>query len=147
MGFDHMDIMSDNIFVDGDGKWDLGDFGSTRRVGSNLWSWSVIFNPYKLETQHTAIPEMDMVLLCVLIAFERDKVDQSSLFSQTDKVKPELGVISLRKIHDFEFRDELLNLFSRCVEMVEATLRIQARPEESDSKGVLTCGCGFLELS
>ena len=48
-GFVHMDIKPDNIFVDDNGIWDLGDFGSTRRIGENLWSWSVLFNPYKLE--------------------------------------------------------------------------------------------------
>jgi serine/threonine protein kinase len=95
MGFVHMDIKPDNIVVDGDGNWGPGDFGST---GNNLWSWNVLFNPYKLETRHAAIPEMDMVLLCVLIAFERDKENQSSLFSQTDNGQRELVVISLCKV-------------------------------------------------
>jgi serine/threonine protein kinase len=122
-GFVHMDIKPDNVFVDGDGNWDLGDFGSTRKVGNNLWSWSVLYNPYKLETRHLATPAMDMVLLCVLIAFERDKQDQSSLFDKTENVQTERVLSSLRKINDAGFRDELVDLFSRCVEEVEQWLK------------------------
>ena len=38
LGYVHMDIKTSNIFVDGRGKWWLGDFGSMRREGEDVYS-------------------------------------------------------------------------------------------------------------
>ena len=70
------------------------------------------------------MPEMDMVLLCVLIAFERNKEDQSRLFNQAESVQKDLVVRSLGMIDEPEFRSEEADLFLRRFEMVEATLHI-----------------------
>jgi hypothetical protein len=37
-GLVHADVKADNVFVDRDGSWHLGDYGSVVRVGEPIWS-------------------------------------------------------------------------------------------------------------
>ena len=68
-----MDVKSDNEFVGGDFMWDLGDFGSTRKIGAPFWSYTQVLNPYVFPQKASVIPAMDYVLLCVMVAVELKK--------------------------------------------------------------------------
>ena len=69
LGLVHMDVKSDNLFVDEELKWDLGDFGSTRKIGDTMWSYTEVFNPYVIPRTATVIPAMDFVFLWWIMYF------------------------------------------------------------------------------
>jgi serine/threonine protein kinase len=98
----HMDGKSDNIFVDGDGTWHLGDFGSCRELNSACWTFTDAFNPYDLTQFGTkVIASMDIVLLCVTIAVEQDKQKwYSRLCGEHERMQRGLVEETLSKIND-----------------------------------------------
>ena len=73
MGFVHMDVKSDNIFIDVEGQWYLGDFGSATRIGETVLTFTEVFQPFHLNVVCTAVESFDWVLLCVAAAFELTK--------------------------------------------------------------------------
>lgn len=114
----HMDVKSDNLFVDDNLDWNLGDFGSARNVGSTIWSFSEVFNPYVIPRTATVIPEMDFVLLCVTIAIELGKDKWKQLCGHQQKVQPNLIINKLNSIKDVTFRNEIVNLFECSLQIV-----------------------------
>ena len=88
----HMDIKSDNVFVDEYFNWDLGDFGSTREVGSSVWSFTQPLNPYILPIDSTVIPAMDFVLLCVMIAAVLEKGEWKAIVVSICMLKSTLSL-------------------------------------------------------
>ena len=75
----HMDVKSDNVFVDEDGICNLGDFGSARAPGTSCWTFTDFLNPYQLVQLKTkVVPSIDFVCLCVMIAVEMDKENWKS---------------------------------------------------------------------
>ena len=53
-------------------NWDLGDFGL---YNERVWSFTKVFNLHSIPSTTTVISAMDLVLLCVTIAFELKKDD------------------------------------------------------------------------
>lgn len=109
----HMDIKSDNVFCDDETVWFLGDFGSTRKVETAAWSFTEVFNPYKLYHNKTkVIKSMDYVQLCVMIAVELNKEDwKVRLCGNNQRVQQELISNSLSKIDNGEFGQNVQKLF------------------------------------
>ncbi len=114
----HMDVKSDNVFVDENLQWDLGDFGSARAIGVPMWSCTEVLNPYTIPANATVIPAMDYVLLCVMIAIEVSKNDWKHLCGQRQKVQVDLIRARLNSIQDDHFKEEVVALFDENLETV-----------------------------
>ena len=52
-GLVHMDVKPPNIFVDTDGNWFLGDYGSCVKIGETIHSCSEQFLPVSTQNQST----------------------------------------------------------------------------------------------
>ncbi|KAI8820343.1 hypothetical protein BJ741DRAFT_672909 [Chytriomyces cf. hyalinus JEL632] len=109
----HMDVKSDNVFVDEDVFWNLGDFGSCRRTNSPSWTFTEVFNPYAIvQFKTSVIPAMDMVLLCVMIGVELEKETwKVRLCGKTQRVQHEFIKKSLSEIQEAAFRDEIMRVY------------------------------------
>jgi len=121
----HMDVKSDNVFVDEDGLWCLGDFGSCRSTNSPNWTFTDVFNPYALlQFKTTVIASMDFVLLCVMIGVELEKVTwKNRLCGDSQRVQQNLVLESLLQIQNPTFRSEIITLFQQHYDMVVKHLR------------------------
>ena len=119
----HMDVKSDNVFVDENFNWDLGDFGSTRKVGTQVWSYTRVLNPYTIPANATVIPAMDYVLLCVMIAVELDKEQWKRLCGMQQNVQAHLITEKLNSIEDKKFKDEVVALFNENLQIVQTHLQ------------------------
>ena len=120
----HMDVKSDNVFVDGNFNWDLGDFGSTREIGAQVWSFTKVFNPYTIPDNATVIPAMDYVLLCVMIAIESKKDQWKRLLcGQQQNVQEHLIIERLNSIEDVNFKKEVMDLFELNLKIVREHLQ------------------------
>ncbi|GAQ87133.1 Protein kinase superfamily protein [Klebsormidium nitens] len=73
-GLVHMDVKSENVFIDADGRWFLGDFGSTVPVGAPVVSTTRWFTAFDLFGS-PAKEEYDWYMLAVMLAVELDKDD------------------------------------------------------------------------
>lgn len=71
-GYVHMDIKSDNVFVDAEGNWTLGDFGSCTRVNEPVAETTRVFHPLVLIGK-PAQTSFDYDMLAVMIAVELSK--------------------------------------------------------------------------
>ncbi|KAJ1409975.1 hypothetical protein B484DRAFT_403037 [Ochromonadaceae sp. CCMP2298] len=65
----HLDVKGDNIFVDSDGEWVLGDFGSCKKIGEEVISTTAQFHHKKL-TGEIAAPGFDFYMLLVTLLIE-----------------------------------------------------------------------------
>ncbi|KAJ3236243.1 hypothetical protein HDU78_004708 [Chytriomyces hyalinus] len=112
----HMDVKSENVFVDEDVFWNLGDFGSCRPSNSPIWTFTEAFNPYDIgHSKISVIPAMDMVLLCVMICVElQKKAWNTRLCGETERVQHELIKKSLSEIQEAAFRDDIMRLYEEC---------------------------------
>jgi len=119
----HMDVKSDNLFVDADLRWDLGDFGSTREIGAPVWSYTKVLNPYVIPANATVIPAMDYVLLCVVIAIESQKDQWKNLCGQQQNVQEHLIKERLNAIEDVHFKKEVVELFEENLNIVREHLQ------------------------
>jgi serine/threonine protein kinase len=115
-GFIHMDIKASNIFVDGNGNWLLGDFGSTCPVGSPVTSCTRCFCKENV-IGINADPKFDWFMLLVALiietladrhSFSEHLYDSNSQFVSINKLN---GLISnikcvslLTTINDIVFR-------------------------------------------
>jgi hypothetical protein len=116
----HMDVKSDNVFVDESVRWDLGDFGSTRKIGESIWSFTEVLNPYKMPGSITVIPSMDMVLLCIMVAVEINKIDwKERLCGRSQRVQQHLILECLQSIEDTVMKLETIALFTNHLQLVE----------------------------
>ena len=115
-----MDVKSDNVFVDENCVWNLGDFGSTRGIGQKIWTFTEVFNPYSLNDYRTAVtPSMDFVLLCVMVAFELGKETwKKRLCGDHQQVQHDLILQCLRGIRDDGFCGKVVNLYNNHYEKV-----------------------------
>jgi hypothetical protein len=116
--FVHMDVKSQNVFVNGDLIWDLGDFGSVRKCGEKVWSWSETLTPFKMPSDCTVIKEMDVVQLCVMVAVELDKANKDDLCGEAQHVQPSIILRKLCTIKDVTFKEEVVNLFRENLRIV-----------------------------
>jgi hypothetical protein len=119
LGLVHMDVKSDNVFVDVDLNWDLGDFGSTRKIGTQVWSYTKVLNPYAIPVKATQIPSMDYVLLCITIAVELKKDHWKDLCGQQQNVQERLILERLNSIQDVHFKREVVDLFEHNFKIVQ----------------------------
>ena len=119
----HMDVKSDNLFVDADLRWDLGDFGSTREIGAPVWSYTKVLNPYVIPANATVIPAMDYVLLCIVIAIELQKDQWKNLCGQQQNVQEHLIKERLNAIKDVHFKEEVVELFEENLKLVREHLQ------------------------
>ena len=120
----HMDVKSDNLFVDVDSTWDLGDFGSTREIGATVWSYTQVLNPYAIPPNSTVIPAMDYVLLCVTIAIEMKKDQWKDLCGQQQNIQGHLVLDMLNSLKDVAFKKEVVELFEHNLKIVRKHLQI-----------------------
>jgi serine/threonine protein kinase len=116
----HMDVKSPNVFVNGDLIWDLGDFGSVRKCGEKVWSWSETLTPFKMSTNCTVIKEMDIVQLCVMVAVELDKANKDKLCGEAHHVQPSIILEKLCTIKNVTFKEEVVKLFKENLSIVLA---------------------------
>lgn len=123
LGMVHMDVKSDNLFVDDELGWNLGDFGSTRKIGHNVWSHTDVLTPFFLQSTATVIPAMDFVLLCVTIAVELDKDQWKKLCGGQYKVQAHRIKEKLGSIVDVDFKKEVVELFEDSLKTVEKHLQ------------------------
>ena len=124
LGLVHMDVKSDNVFMDSVANFDLGDFGSTREIGACVWSFTQIFNPYAIPSRATVIPAMDFVCLCVMIAFEMNKGHwKEALCGQQQSVQHDLVLEKLNLIQDENFKTEVVSLFEENYKIVQLHLQ------------------------
>ena len=113
LGLVHMDVKPDNVFCNDKTVWFLGDFGSARKIGTEVWSFTGVFNPYRLTHFKTiAIKSMDYVLLCVLIAVELLKEKwKTRLCGDEQCVQPELILKSFSGIQNVDFLNKITSMF------------------------------------
>jgi hypothetical protein len=104
-------------------KWDLGDFGSTRKIDDTIWTYTEVLNPYVIPPTATVIPAMDFVLLCVTIAIELKKDQWKRLCGQQQKVQEDLIIEKLNSIEDVGFKKEILELFKCSLKLVKEHLQ------------------------
>lgn len=71
-GFVHMDVKSDNVFVDAEGRWMLGDFGSCVRVNAPVTGTTREFHPLVLIGKPAQI-SFDYDMFAVMAAVELNK--------------------------------------------------------------------------
>jgi serine/threonine protein kinase len=119
----HMDVKADNVFVDEDLNWDLGDFGSTRQIGAPIWSYTQVLTPYTIPAKATVIPAMDYVLLCVMIAVESKKEQWKQLCGKQQHVQAQLIMDRLQSIEDAQFKEEVVELFEQNLKLVREHLQ------------------------
>jgi hypothetical protein len=118
-GYVHMDVKSDNVFVTPELVWDLGDFGSTRQIGQPIFSWTKHFTPYQMPSTCTAIKEMDLVQLCVMIAIELGKQSWKEDLCGPELVEAgvqrfiqqDLVLKRLSSVKDSSFQGQVVQLF------------------------------------
>jgi hypothetical protein len=84
------------LFLDEDLNWYLGDFGSTRKKGALIWSYTKVLTPYAIPPKACAVPAMDFVLLCVKIAIELKKEEWKLLCGQHQNVQEHLIIEKLK---------------------------------------------------
>ena len=65
----HMDVKGDNILLDGNGNWFLGDFGSCRFIGETILSTTEMFYHSRL-LRTPAHPRHDYFMLLVVLIIE-----------------------------------------------------------------------------
>ena len=65
----HMDVKGDNILLDGNGNWFLGDFGSCRFIGETILSTTEMFYHSRL-LRTPAHPRHDYFMLLVVLLIE-----------------------------------------------------------------------------
>ena len=65
----HMDVKGDNILLDGNGNWLLGDFGSCRFIGETILSTTEMFYHSKI-LRTPALPCHDYFMLLVVLIIE-----------------------------------------------------------------------------
>jgi hypothetical protein len=68
-GLIHMDVKGDNIFVDGQGNWLIGDFGSCKKVGDPVGSTTKLFY-FENVNGKCARPEIDYFMILVVLLIE-----------------------------------------------------------------------------
>ncbi|KAJ3092847.1 hypothetical protein HK102_001672 [Quaeritorhiza haematococci] len=123
----HMDVKPRNVLVDYKLGWHLADLGSAHKIGETVWSFTPSFNPYKIHRQATAILEMDLVQLCVLIAVEREKSTWRARLccgKDDDRVDSQRVLQQLQMIGNEEFREEVTNLFKESLDVVKRHLGV-----------------------
>lgn len=69
----HMDMKSANIFLDADGTWFLGDFGSATPTGEKVLSTTDAFYWRAIENDFVS-PKFDWYMLAVLLCIESCKL-------------------------------------------------------------------------
>lgn len=112
LGFVHMDVKPDNVFVDQNLNWHLGDFGSSCKIGDPVIGFTPVMNPWMVPK--TAIPSIDLVQLCVTVAIEVNKENWQKKLCRSDKcVQNSLIHQQLHKIVDLEFQKEVITLFDQ----------------------------------
>jgi len=123
--FVHMDVKSANVFVTDDLLWDLGDFGSVRKNGEKVLSWTPLFTPYEMPMSCEVIEEMDMVQLCVMIAVELTKDNWGKQLCREESggegahVQEHRVLEALMSIKSQSFRDEITQLFQKSMIVVK----------------------------
>ena len=68
-GIVHLDIKAHNIFVNGNGEWVLGDFGSCKYIGDKVVSTTPIYY-FKQIRGKKAVPAYDYYMLLVVLLIE-----------------------------------------------------------------------------
>ena len=71
-GFVHMDVKADNIFIDANGLWFLGDFGSAVKIGQNVTSTTEWFTAGNWIGKAAKI-EFDWFMLAVTMVCESNR--------------------------------------------------------------------------
>ncbi|GIL71846.1 hypothetical protein Vretimale_670 [Volvox reticuliferus] len=94
----HMDVKADNIFVDAEGRWWLGDFGSAVRKGSLVTSTTACFAPRKV-LDLPAEPQYDWHMLAVALVCEMNRKNWKELLVE-DGCSPSKNLIAaVKELH------------------------------------------------
>jgi hypothetical protein len=127
LGLVHMDVKPSNVFCDDKTVWFLGDFGSARKIESPIVSFTNVFNPYKLTHFKTkAIPSMDYVQLCVMIAVEISKERWNyRLCAEQPYVQPRLIYKSFSGIQNEDFLLQIAGMFQKHYDLVMDHLKLE----------------------
>ena len=72
----HMDVKASNVFINGQGRWHLGDFGSCVEIGGGVISYTDCFHP---SSKKLAVAEIafDMDFLLSMLVIEIHKTDDA----------------------------------------------------------------------
>ena len=92
-------------------NWDLGDFGSTRPIGEPVWTYTQVLTPYVIHPGTKAIPAMDFVQFCVLIAVELDKNEWKKLCGNQTRVDETLVLAKLNTIENEKHKKIFISMF------------------------------------
>ncbi len=110
--FVHMDIKPDNIFINQEGAWYLGDFGSSKKVGDAITSCTEMMYPRALRGK-PAKKEYDIFMLGLTVLIAADLAHFKQLYSDDNVLEMRLvaeKLSQLAKIHAglCEFASNLL---------------------------------------
>lgn len=108
----HMDIKGDNIFIDGSGKWFLGDFGSCKVELEEITSFTRYFLP---EVSQKALKSYDWYLLGVTIVVQLFKSEwkEKLCSSKTSIISHELVIRAACDVVHEPLRKLLISVFQR----------------------------------
>ncbi|KAL0042934.1 hypothetical protein WJX79_004298 [Trebouxia sp. C0005] len=108
----HMDVKGDNIFVDMDGDWWLGDLGSAVEVGAAVQSTTDWFSQQKLKGQ-PAKTRYDWYMLAVALAAEVHKADWQEKLLQDGHTPADKVVAAVQEVQSQSLLDLLQNILRR----------------------------------
>jgi len=90
----HLDIKGDNIFIDANGEWFIGDFGSCKRIGDTVVTTTTLFHWQNIVGKK-ATPHFDYSMLLVMLLIELLPDKHSFLVSLSEP--SETGVTRMSK--------------------------------------------------
>ncbi|GAQ78953.1 Protein kinase superfamily protein [Klebsormidium nitens] len=93
--FVHMDIKSDNIFLESDGRWYLGDLGSTVPTNTPVLTTTTWFTGGKWVGE-PAKEEYDFYMLAVVVGVELDKTNWKDRLIENSHTPPHKLVAALQ---------------------------------------------------
>ncbi|KAG2430238.1 hypothetical protein HXX76_010336 [Chlamydomonas incerta] len=104
--YTHMDIKADNIFVDSEGRWRLGDFGSAVPIDSPVTSTTTWFAPGRL-LGCPAKPQYDWHMLAVALVCEVNRNNWKQLLVEGSYSPAHKLIAAVEELHGREGCDEL----------------------------------------
>ena len=110
----HMDIKGDNIFINGNGKWFLGDFGSCKYELEETTSFTPYFLP-EVPLKSKPLKSYDWYMLGVTIVVQLFKLEWKEKLCSIDTriVNHSLVLRAAREVEHAPLRELLLSVFKQ----------------------------------